>query len=224
MYILIIEDHDSLAANIGEYLEQQGDVPDFAAQGETALALCHKHDYDAIVLDLNLPGIDGIDVCTHLRRDIRPGTPILILTARDTVADRITGLEAGADDYLTKPFSLRELYLRLHAIMRRRTDNPSCLRVGALCMHPQQRLVYRADEPLALTPINFSILELLMQAFPGVVTRRRIEHAIWRDQPPDSEAALRGHILRLRRLLATADMPEPIKTVHGVGYRLCAHD
>lgn len=224
MYILIVEDHDSLASNIGEYLEQQGDIPDFAAQGETALALCRQHHYDAVVLDLNLPGIDGLEVCTQLRHSTGQNTPILMLTARDTVNDRISGLEAGADDYLTKPFSLRELYLRLQAIVRRRDDAGTCLRVGDLCLYPQQRLVYRDAAPLELSRINFHILELLMRAFPGVVTRERMEKAIWQDEPPDSDAALRAHILRLRRLLATAAVPEPIKTVHSVGYRLSCHD
>lgn len=223
MYILIIEDHDSLASNIGEYLEQQGDVPDFAPQGETALALCQQHHYDAVVLDLNLPGIDGIDVCKQLRHTTGSNTPMLMLTARDTVDDRICGLEAGADDYLTKPFSLRELYLRLQAIVRRHDAAGTCLNVGDLHLHPEQRLVYRGDVPLELSRINFSILDLLMRAFPGVVTRERLEKAIWQDDPPDSDAALRAHILRLRRLLATSTNPEPIKTVHGVGYRLSCH-
>lgn len=224
MYILIVEDNDSLAANIGEYLTQHGDAPDFAANGELALTLCQAHDYDAIVLDLNLPGIDGIEVCSRLRATRHHAPPMLMLTARDTIDDRICGLEAGADDYLTKPFSLRELHLRLQTITRRRASNQRQISVGDISMLPRQRIVHRGPEALELTPISFDILKLLLEAFPGVVTRGQIEHVIWQDEPPDSEAALRGHIHRLRRALATTAAPDRIKTVHGVGYRLRAHD
>lgn len=222
MYILIVEDNDSLAANIGEYLTQQGDVPDFAASGELALTLCREHDYDAIVLDLNLPGVDGIDVCSRLRATMHNAPPMLMLTARDTIEDRIYGLEAGADDYLTKPFSLRELHLRLQTITQRRAGARQQISVGDISMQPGQRIVRRGGETLELSPISFNILKLLLEAFPGVVTRGQIEHVIWQDEPPDSEAALRGHIHRLRRTLVTTAAPDRIKTVHGVGYRLCA--
>lgn len=220
MDILIIEDNDSLAANIGEYLVQQGDTPDFAADGQKSLALCRAHDYDAIILDLGLPDIDGIDVCTRLRHTQDEHTPLLMLTARDTVEDRIAGLEAGSDDYLTKPFSLRELHLRLQAIARRREDNANALCVGTIRMDPATRLVHLDNEPVELSPIGFNILRILMESYPGVVTRQRIERVIWHDEPPDSQAALRGHILRLRRNLATPNVPVPIKTIHGVGYQL----
>lgn len=222
MFILIVEDHDSLAANIGEYLVQQGDVPDYASLGGTGLALCREHDYDAVVLDLNLPDADGVEVCTRLRQQSQQPPPILMLTARDTFDERITGLESGAADYLTKPFSLRELHLRLQAIVGRRNATDA-INVGDIEMYPRQRRVQRRGESLQLSRISFDILKLLVQAFPNVVTRSEIESAIWRNEPPESEAALRRHIHRLRQALATPDAPERIDTIHGIGYRLSTH-
>ncbi|GAB3684285.1 response regulator transcription factor [Salinisphaera aquimarina] len=223
MHVLIIEDNDTLATNIGEYLEQQGDEPDFASDGSVGLRLCEAHHYDAVVLDLHLPKIDGIALCRRLREEIHKTTPVLMLTARDTVDDRIQGFEAGADDYLTKPFSLRELYLRLQAIVRRRADALNQLRAADLCMDIDQRLVHCNSARLELAPISFQILELLMRAHPGVVTRAEIEHVIWNDEPPESEAALRGHIHRLRHLLGVPGGRSVIRTVHGVGYQLTAN-
>lgn len=222
MYILIVEDHEPLAANIGEYLSLQGEIPDFATQGSTALALCRQHDYDAVVLDLNLPDMDGMEVCAQLQKRGPLAPPILMLTARDTTDDRIGGLESGAADYLTKPFSLRELHLRLRAIAGRGgTDRK--LSVGDICLFPRQRRVQRSGETLALGRIGFAMLRLLLEAFPDVVTRAEIEHAIWRDQPPESDAALRRHVQRLRQALATAEAPDRIRTVRGVGYQLRSH-
>jgi DNA-binding response OmpR family regulator len=133
MQVLIVEDDLKLAANLGEYLEEQGDTPDYASDGQVGIQLCACQTYDAIVLDLRLPRLDGIRVCQQLRAQHRSGVPILMLTARDTVEDRIEGFEAGTDDYLVKPFSLREMYLRLCAIVRRQqpsTDEE--WQVGAL--------------------------------------------------------------------------------------------
>lgn len=220
MHVLIVEDNATLATNIGEYLEQQGDEPDFASDGALGLRLCEINRYDAIVLDLRLPKVDGMDFCRRLREDSRNPVPILMLTARDTVDDRIRGFEAGADDYLTKPFSLRELHLRLQAIVRRRVDACQQLTAGDLHMDLDQRLVHCGVVPVELAPISFQILELLIRACPGVVTRAQIEHVIWNDEPPESDAALRGHIHRLRQLLEGTSDRRLIKTVHGVGYQL----
>jgi len=220
MQVLIIEDNDALATNIGEYLEQCGDEPDFASDGAVGLRLCETNRYDAIILDLRLPRIDGISLCQRLRRDSHNATPVLMLTARDTVNDRIEGFEAGADDYLTKPFSLRELYLRLQAIVRRGLDTATELRVGALRLDIEQRCALYDGDRVELAPISFRILELLMRAYPAIVTRQDIEHAIWHDEPPESEAALRGHIHRLRHLLRHYSGHSLVRTVHGVGYQL----
>lgn len=220
MHVLIIEDNDALATNIGEYLEECGDEPDFASDGAIGLRLCEANHYDAIILDLRLPRVDGISLCQRLRQQMRNTTPILMLTARDTVEDRIQGLEAGADDYLTKPFSLRELYLRLQSISRRNIEASAALQVGGLRIDLAQRLVAYGEHRLNLSPITYGILELLMQAYPAVVTRQEIERVIWHDEPPASEAALRGHVHRLRHLLLEYSGQVLIRTVHGVGYQL----
>jgi DNA-binding response OmpR family regulator len=220
MHVLIVEDNAPLAINIGEYLEQQGDEPDFASDGAFGLRLCAINRYDAIVLDFRLPKVGGMDFCRRLRANGHNPAPILMLIAHDTLDDRIQGLEAGADDYLTKPFSLRELHLRLRAIVRRRGEACQQLSAGDLHMDLEQRRVHCGAVPIELAPISFQILELLIRAFPGVVTRTQIEHVIWNDQPPESDAALRGHIHRLRQLLEASAGRRLIKTVHGIGYQL----
>jgi len=222
MHVLIIEDNDILATNIGEYLEECGDEPDFASDGAIGLRLCEANRYDAIILDLQLPRLGGIALCQRLRQQMNNLTPILMLTARDTVDDRIEGFEAGADDYLTKPFSLRELYLRLRAIVRRGAESSTALQIGKLRMDFDQRLVHYEQSKLELSPMTYSILELLVRAYPAVVTRQDIERVIWDDEPPASEAALRGHVHRLRHLLIEHSGQVLIRTVHGVGYQLMA--
>lgn len=220
MHVLIIEDNDTLAANIGEYLEQQGDEPDFASDGALGLRLCELNRYDAIVLDLRLPRMDGMAFCRRLRTELGDPTPVLMLTARDTVDDRIEGFETGADDYLTKPFSLRELHLRLQAVVRRRIDACRHIAAGDVRMDIDRRVVHCGNQAVELTPISFQILEMLIRAHPGIVTRAQIEHVIWHDDPPESDAALRGHIHRLRQLLEKPVGQSMIRTVHGVGYQL----
>src|SRR5699024_9735801 len=168
MRILIVEDDPKLAANLGEYLEEQGDTPDYASDGQMGVQLCSSQSYDAIILDLRLPKLDGIRVCQKLRQTHHLNVPILMLTARDTVEDRIEGFEAGTDDYLIKPFSLREMYLRLHAIVRRQQySNTKILKVGGLHLDVSQHIVCYHDARIELTPINFDMLEMLMRAAPG---------------------------------------------------------
>ncbi|KEZ78006.1 response regulator transcription factor [Salinisphaera hydrothermalis] len=221
MRVLIVEDDPTLAANLGEYLEEQGDEPDYASDGRIGLQLCATESYDALILDLRLPRLDGISLCRRLRQEQGVNTPILMLTARDTVEDRIEGFEAGTDDYLVKPFSLRELYLRLSAIVRRHQPvGAGPLTVGALSLDVDSHVVRYRDRPIELTPIGFAMLEMLMRASPGLVSRADFEAKIWNGEPPESDAALRGHVHRLRELLEAAAEQPVIHTVHGVGYRL----
>lgn len=221
MRVLIVEDDPTLAANLGEYLEEQGDEADYASDGRMGLQLCASQTYDALILDLRLPRMDGMELCRRLRQQQRMNTPILMLTARDTVEDRIEGFEAGTDDYLVKPFSLRELYLRLQAIVRRHQPVGSGpLKVGALNLESARHVVRYHETEIELTPIGFAMLEMLMQAAPGLVSRADFEAQIWQGNPPESEAALRGHVHRLRELLEAAAGQPVIHTVHGVGYRL----
>lgn len=220
MNVLLVEDSQDLAANIGEYLEAQGEVVDYAMDGLTGLHLATTNDYDAIILDLNLPGVDGVTLCKRLREDAGKTVPILMLTARDTERDKLVGFEAGADDYLTKPFSLPEMRARLKAVTRRGAAASTALQVGDLHFDSQTLVAKRGGNPLELTPTGIKLLELLLRASPGVVTRQQVENAIWGDNPPDSDAALRGHILALRRAIQKGDGDELLHTVHGVGYRI----
>jgi DNA-binding response OmpR family regulator len=220
MHILLVEDNQDLAANIGEFLESRGDVVDYAADGVTGLHLASTHRYDAVVLDLGLPGIDGLALCRRLREDTRSDVPVLILTARDTERDKLTGFELGADDYLVKPFSLPELHARLKALGRRAVGRAEVLQIADLSFDVRALIVRRRGRRIDLTPAGLRLLERLMRASPGVLSRRDAERAIWGEEPPDSDAALRGHIHALRQALDQGFEPKLLHTVHGVGYRL----
>ncbi len=225
MQLLFIEDNRDLAIELADYFEAQGDTVDAAADGPTGLQLAIANDYDVIVLDLMLPGMGGLDVCRRLRQEARCWTPLLMLTARDTLEERLSGFEQGADDYLTKPFSLRELNLRLKALLRRRfgSAEQEVLRVAGLELDPTTLEVKREGRSLALTPVEFQILHLLMRASPRVVRRQEIERAIWSDDPPDGEV-LRVHIHHLRSAIDKSYPTPLLHTVRGIGYRLVASD
>ena len=223
MWILLVEDNDALAANIGEYLEQEGDIVDFAHDGLTGLRLAEANAYDALVLDLMLPGLDGLQLATQLRANSSRRTPILMLTARDTLKDKLDGFEAGGDDYLTKPFDLLELRARLKALVRRAGGGNRVLALGDLVYDTGTLAVRRGAAPVKLTRTGLRMLELLMRRAPEVVSRQEMERAIWGDEPPDSDAALRVHVHGLRVAL---DRPFDIKLLHtvpGIGYRLAPH-
>ncbi len=223
MWILLVEDNDALAANIGEYLEQEGDIVDFAHDGLSGLRLAEANAYDALVLDLMLPGLDGLQLATQLRANSSRRTPILMLTARDTLKDKLDGFEAGGDDYLTKPFDLLELRARLKALVRRAGGGNRVLALGDLVYDTGTLAVRRGAAPVKLTRTGLRMLELLMRRAPEVVSRQEMERAIWGDEPPDSDAALRVHVHGLRVAL---DRPFDIKLLHtvpGIGYRLAPH-
>src|SRR5689334_19958720 len=217
MRVLLIEDHQDLAANIGEYLVQHGHVVDYAGDGLTGLHLAAVNRYDALVLDLSLPGIDGLTLCKRLRGDARSTVPVLMLTARDTERDTLSGFEAGADDYLTKPFSLAELLARLNALVRRAQGPQSELRVADLHYDLRTLVVKRAGKRVELTPAALRLLETLMRASPAVVPRREVEQSLWGEHPPDSDAALRGHIHALRAAIDAPPARKLLHTVHGIG-------
>ena len=222
--ILIVEDSIDLAENIGDYLEIQGHVTDFAMDGISGLHLALTHHYDAIILDIMLPGMDGLTFCRKLRKDGEKTTPVLMLTARDTLSDKLKGFDAGADDYLVKPFELEELSARLQALARR-SDHTAIktLIVGDLEIDLGKMLVQRAGHPIELNRACFNILKILMQASPNVVSRNEIEHALWSDMPPESDA-LRSHIYVLRRAIDKPFKHPLIQTVHGVGFKLADSD
>lgn len=220
MRLLIIEDNTDIAANIGDYLEDRGHEVDYAGDGITGLHLAVVNDFDAIILDLMLPGMDGFDVCRKLRDEARKDTPVLMLTARDTLDDKLTGFQTGADDYLVKPFELQELSARLKVLERRgKAAQPRVLRIADLEFNLDTLSVTRAGQAINLNPTGLKILQRLMEASPWVVSRQELERRVWGEELPDSDT-LRVHIHSLR---AAVDKPfgtQLIQTRHGIGYRI----
>lgn len=220
MNILLIEDNRDLATNMFDYFEAKGHAMDLAADGISGLHFAATNQYDVLILDLMLPGIDGLTLCKRLREAGRL-TPILMLTARDSLDDKIAGLEAGADDYVVKPFSLREVEARLLALVRRAQvrEAGSMLKVGNLSFDTGTFKVTRGGRTIDLPPVPLKLLEILMRQSPRVLPREEIERAIWGDSPPDSDA-LRAHLYILRSAIdKQADKPL-IKTLRGIGYQI----
>jgi DNA-binding response OmpR family regulator len=226
MRLLIIEDNPDIVANLYEFFEPRGYTLDSAPNGYMGLGLASQHEYDAVVLDVMLPGLNGVELCQKLRNELHVSTPVLMLTARDTLSDKAAGFDAGADDYLVKPFSLLELEMRLKALVRRArgtAQGSPILRVGDLVFDISTYSATRAGKPLALTRTGYVLLRCLMRAAPKVVPRDTLEHEVWGDDRPDSDA-LRTHLHALRQAL---DKPFPfamLRTVPGIGYRLVAQE
>jgi two-component system OmpR family response regulator len=220
MRVLIVEDNVRMASAIKRALQAEGLVADVAARGEDALWMAAATEFDAVVLDVMLPGIDGFETCRRLRED-GVWVPIIMLTARDAVEDRIAGLDRGADDYLVKPFSLGELLARLRALARRGpVERPAVLEVGTLRMNPATQQVWRGDEEIHLSAKEFTLLETFMRR-PGEVLSQfqLLEHA-W-----DYEYENRSNVVEvyIRYLRQKVDRPfgvKSIETVRGSGYRL----
>ncbi len=219
--LLLIEDHRDIAESIVDFLEPHGYAVDCAADGVTGLHLAVTNTYDVIVLDVMLPGLDGLSVCRKLREEARRETPILMLTARDTLEDKITGLDAGADDYLVKPFEVRELEARLRSMVRRHRGATAreIYTVGDLTLDLATLKVMRAGRALSLTPISFRLLTVLARASPRVVSRRDLEREVWGEVPPDSDA-LRSHLYNLRKAIDRPFGRALLHTVAAAGYRL----
>ena len=222
MRLLVIEDNRDIAANLGDYLEDRGHTVDYAADGVTGLHLAVVNDFDAIVLDLNLPGIDGIEVCRKLRMEGRKQTPVLMLTARDSLESKLAGFESGADDYLVKPFALQEVEARLQVLARRTKANVSrVLNIADLEYNLDTLEVRREGKLLQLNPTGLKILQSLMEASPAVVTRQELETRVWGEELPDSDS-LRVHIHGLRAVIDKPFGTPMIQTRHGIGYRIAA--
>lgn len=220
MRILVIEDNRDILTNVLDYLQLKGFTVDCAQDGLSGLHLAATQHYDLIVLDIMLPGIDGYQVCQRLREDARQDTPIIMLTARDALDDRLQGLRAGADDYLIKPFALSELVARIEAILRRsRGGLKRQLQVADLHYDLDTLYITRAGIPLKLNPIGLKLLAVLMQKSPAVVRRETLEETLWGDEAPDSDS-LRSHIHQLRQILDKPFGKPLLHTVYGVGYRL----
>jgi DNA-binding response OmpR family regulator len=224
MRVLIIEDNHDLASNMFDYLEAKGHILDAAGDGITGMHLAMANPYDAIVLDLMLPGMDGITLCRKLRDEGGKTTPILMVTGRHSLDDKIAGLEAGADDYLVKPAELREVELRLRVLCRRGSNYAQRQRMMAvedLTLDPLTCSVRRGGKLIELPPIPYKILEMLMARSPNVVNRDDIEHIVWGEGRPDSDS-LRAHMHLLRDLIDKPFQQKLLRTLRGFGYQLAS--
>lgn len=218
MRILVVEDNADIAANIMDFLEAEGLEPDHARDGLSGMHLALTQTYDVLILDIMLPGMDGRTLCQKLReQDIE--TPILMLTALDTLPDKLKGFEAGSDDYLVKPFALPELLARVRVLGGRRAKKDKILQIADLALNTGTHQVTRAGQTLTLNKVGFQILEILMRATPDVVTRDELTWQIWQDQPPFSDA-LRTHLYALRQAVDKPYDKPLLHTVRGIGFRL----
>jgi two-component system OmpR family response regulator len=221
MRILLVEDDLRLAETLAEALSDQLYTVDIAANGLLAWDYVKNLDYDLVLLDVMLPGLDGITLCQQLRSQGYL-MPILMITARDTVSDKITGLDAGADDYIVKPVDLGELFARIRALLRRGgTTSQPILEWGAIKLDPSTYEVSYANQNLSLTRKEYSILELLLRNGRRVLSRSVIIDHIWKLESPPEEETVKVHIRSLRQKLRAVGAPDDfIETLHGVGYRL----
>jgi DNA-binding response OmpR family regulator len=219
MRVLVAEDDDALRSVLERGLQRAGYVVDSVADGSDALSYLQAYEYEVAVLDWRMPIMSGIEVVRSLRRS-GVSVPVLILTARDMPADRVTGLDEGADDYMVKPFDFPELLARLRALQRRPADtHPPRLTVGDLVYEPATREVRTSGTELSLTHIELGILEVLLQRFPAVVTRRSIALQVWKDEAEAvGSNTIDVHVARLRSKLSGSQVR--IDTHRGVGYRL----
>jgi DNA-binding response OmpR family regulator len=220
MKLLIVEDNPDIVANLYEFLEPRGFVLDHARTGHEGLQRARNGRFDAIVLDVMLPGMEGTTLCQRLRDQLRQATPVLMLTARDSLDDKLLGFASGADDYLVKPFLMAELEARIRALVRRSQGGmESVLVAGDLTFDVATYEVRRGGKQIALTPTGYKLLACLLKAAPRVVTREELEHVVWGEDPPDSDA-LRTHLHALRQAVDKPFDRPVIKNIPGVGYRV----
>ena len=224
MRILLIEDNADVRANLAEQLEQAGHDVDVALDGRSGLLLALAGDHDVLVLDLGLPRLDGLEVCRKLRAAKGAGPLVLMLTARDTLEEKLEGFAAGADDYLVKPFEGAELLVRLAAWGRRSTRQDSGVLVVEDLRYDTGTLrVERAGRALALNRVGLRILREMMAASPRVVTRQQLEQVLWDGFSPEG-SVLRSHIFALRKAIDLEGLAPLVHTVRGIGYRLARED
>jgi two-component system OmpR family response regulator len=222
MRVLVVEDEVKMAGLLRRALEEEGYAVDIASNGGDGLWLGTENAYDVVVLDLMLPDVDGFDVCRRLRKAGR-WSPVLMLTARDAVSDRVAGLDAGADDYLTKPFSLAELLARLRALIRRGgVERPAVLRAGDLTLDPTTHTVRRAGSDIELTAKEFALLEYLMRHVGEVLGRTRLIEHVWDFAYEGDSNVVDVYVRYLRNKIDRPFGRDSIETVRGSGYRLRA--
>ena len=220
MRVLLVEDKVKLAAILARGLHKEGLSADVATTGEEALWMAASTPYDAVILDVMLPGIDGFETCRRLRAD-QVWAPVLMLTARESIDDRVAGLDSGADDYLTKPFSLRELLARLRALIRRgAAARPTVLSVADLRLDPASRRVWRGDEEIVLSRKEFALLEALMRRSGQVLSRLDLLEAAWDQSYENRSNIVDAYVRRLRGKIDRPFRADTLETVRGAGYRL----
>lgn len=218
--LLIVEDQKSLAENLFEYLGEDQYELDFAADGLTAAHLVATNSYDLIILDVMLPGIDGFTLCSRIREDLRSTVPILLLTARDSIEDKTVGFSAGADDYLVKPFQMRELELRIHALCRRRQKETDQLVAGDITYNPGTLTVQNGSlSTVTLSGYNATIFETLIRHYPRFVSYQTLSQQLW-GHADGAPHTIRTHVYALRKTLKSGLGRAMIKTLHGRGYLL----
>ena len=219
--VLLVEDHRQLAQTVVEFLEQEGALVDYASDTTLARTLVQEHHYDILVLDVMLPGEDGYSFCQYLRKELALDTPVIFMTARDKLDDKLEGFARGGDDYIVKPFALPELVARVQALVRRerREVAPNLLTVADLQLDPARQEVRREGQLLKLSPTAFRILRILMRESPKVVSREQLEHELWGDLVPDSDA-LRSHLYNLRKAVDKPFEHALLETLPGVGFSI----
>lgn len=218
--ILVVEDHPTIARQIVDFLDGLKWQTDHAATGALAIGLAMREAYDVILLDLNLPDMDGLEVCRAIKERAPRNVPVLMLTARDAFEDKARGFNGGADDYLTKPFDLRELALRCEALARRGQLHASQqLQLGPLTLLPREKRALYNGAALPMTQAGFTLLSTLCKAYPHAVSRSALMYELWGANPPDSDA-LKSHIYALRKQLELAGALKMIVTIPQLGYRL----
>lgn len=218
LLFLLVEDDIDLAAAVVDYLDLENIQCDHASNGVAGLNFLKRNQYDVIILDLNLPKMNGLQVCEQLRES-GIDTPVLMLTARDTLDDKLTGFSKGADDYLVKPFAMEELIVRTQVLAKRRSGQVSRLSVHDVVLDINQKQVFRNNQLLKLSPTALKILELLMRASPNPVSREKIMQSIWGDEQPDSNS-LKVHIFNLRKHIDGDTTNKLIHTIPGSGFAI----
>jgi DNA-binding response OmpR family regulator len=218
--ILLVEDNLTIAKQLIEFFEGHGWSVDYASNGSLGTELALNNPFDVVVLDLNLPDIDGLQVCKAIKEQSTINLPILMLTARDAFEDKAEGYGEGADDYVTKPFDFREVALRCQALSKRnQLHKNQTIEIGELTIEQNQHIACREGKPLKLTNIGFKLLLTLAQAYPQAVSRSNLIHAVWQDSPPDTDA-LRSHIYSLRNALDKPFDEPMLTTITNVGFKL----
>ncbi|MDY6458301.1 MULTISPECIES: response regulator transcription factor [Acinetobacter] len=220
-FILMVEDHHELASTLCEFLEEHDFVVDHARNLDAARNLLKQRPYHMLLLDINLPDGSGYDLCEWLRNQESMDIPVLMLTARDTLDDKLKGFKSGTDDYLVKPFDFNELVMRVKALIKRSLGEVSNreLRISDLILDPGRQYVSRAGQAIELPPIQFKLLKLLVRNAPNVLTKQEIMMELWGDEEPESDA-LRSHIYNLRKMIDKPFEQKLIQTVSGVGLKI----